>query len=48
MQLRFEGQWPGQETWNTAGLPGLVGPRFGEHIQRRFYAFWDTLMEGRR
>ena len=40
MQLGHEGQWPGQEKWDVAGIPGLVGPRYGEHSQRLFYSFW--------
>jgi phenylpropionate dioxygenase-like ring-hydroxylating dioxygenase large terminal subunit len=44
MGLRQEGRWPGRESWEIAGLPGVVGPRFSEHAQRRFYAFWAELM----
>jgi nitrite reductase/ring-hydroxylating ferredoxin subunit len=44
MALGFDGRWPGQEEWDIAGLPGLVGPRFGEHAQRQFYAYWAELM----
>jgi dibenzofuran dioxygenase alpha subunit len=45
MALRQEGRWPGQEQWNTAGLPGVVGPRFSEHNQRNFYRYWSELVE---
>ena len=44
-QFRQEGEWPGQEEWETQGLPGLIGPRFSEHPQRRFYAYWAELMD---
>lgn len=44
MGIRQEGKWPGQEQWDVQGLPGLVGPRFSEHAQRRFYAYWAELM----
>jgi phenylpropionate dioxygenase-like ring-hydroxylating dioxygenase large terminal subunit len=46
MGLNQEGEWPGQEGWDVQGLPGLIGPRFSEHPQRRFYGFWDELIEG--
>jgi 3-phenylpropionate/trans-cinnamate dioxygenase subunit alpha len=46
MGLGYEGRWPGQEAWDVAGLPGLVGPRFSEHSQRNFYARWAALMSG--
>lgn len=46
MGIRQEGQWPGRETWDVEGLPGLVGPRFSEHAQRLFYAYWSHLVEG--
>ncbi|HLH26107.1 MAG TPA: SRPBCC family protein [Chloroflexota bacterium] len=45
MGLRQEGRWPGQEGWDIAGLPGLVGPRFSEHNQRGFYAYWAALVQ---
>ena len=44
MALRQEGRWPGQETWDVEGLPGVVGPRFSEHNQRNFYRYWAELM----
>ncbi|HEY7065485.1 MAG TPA: Rieske 2Fe-2S domain-containing protein [Chloroflexota bacterium] len=44
MALRQEGRWPGQEQWDVAGLPGVVGPRFSEHNQRKFYGYWAKLM----
>jgi phenylpropionate dioxygenase-like ring-hydroxylating dioxygenase large terminal subunit len=44
MALGYDGRWPGQEEWDIAGLPGLVGPRFGEHTQRLFYSYWAELM----
>ena len=44
MGLRQEGNWPGSEEWDIHDLPGLVGPRFSEHAQRRFYAHWAHLM----
>jgi phenylpropionate dioxygenase-like ring-hydroxylating dioxygenase large terminal subunit len=49
MSLGHDGEWPGQEEWHREGLPGLVGPRFGETAQRLFYAYWAELMglEGR-
>jgi phenylpropionate dioxygenase-like ring-hydroxylating dioxygenase large terminal subunit len=46
MGLRQEGKWPGRENWEIAGLPGLIGPRFTEHPQRCFYAYWSDLVEG--
>jgi dibenzofuran dioxygenase subunit alpha len=46
MGLRQEGQWPGREDWEIEGLPGLIGPRFTEHPQRCFYAYWSELVEG--
>jgi hypothetical protein len=46
MGLRQEGNWPDRESWEIEGLPGLVGPRFSEHPQRCFYAYWSELMEG--
>jgi phenylpropionate dioxygenase-like ring-hydroxylating dioxygenase large terminal subunit len=45
MGLGHEGRWRGQEEWEIHGLPGLVGPRFSEHPQRRFYAYWAELMD---
>jgi hypothetical protein len=45
MKLGYDGQWRGQEEWDTAGLPGLVGPRFSEANQRGFYRFWAELMD---
>ena len=48
MGLGKENHWPGQETWDTRGLPGQVGPRFSEHNQRNFYAYWAHLMRGGR
>jgi hypothetical protein len=45
MGLGQEGRWPGHEEWDVAGLPGLIGPRFSEHAQRRFYAYWAELMD---
>lgn len=44
MGLGWEGRWPGQEQWRTAGLPGLVGPRFSEHVQRHLYRHWAARM----
>jgi len=44
MGLEYEGHWPGQEQWDTRGLPGLVGPRFSEHNQRNFYRYWAERM----
>ena len=44
MSLGHDGEWPGQEEWHIQGLPGLVGPRFGETAQRLFYAHWAQLM----
>jgi hypothetical protein len=29
-------------------MPGLVGPRFGEHTQRLFYGYWEQLMRDER
>jgi hypothetical protein len=46
MGLGKEGAWPGQDDWDTRGLPGVVGPRFSEHNQRNFYAYWSRLMSG--
>ena len=45
MGLRHETSWPGSDAWETEGLPGLIGPRFSEINQRRFYAHWAKLME---
>jgi hypothetical protein len=45
MKLGYDGRWRGQEEWDTAGLPGLVGPRFTETNQRRFYQYWAKLMD---
>ncbi|HLG74717.1 MAG TPA: aromatic ring-hydroxylating dioxygenase subunit alpha [Chloroflexota bacterium] len=45
MGLHQEGRWPGQEEWDVQGLPGVVGPRFSEHVQRHFYAYWAELMD---
>jgi biphenyl 2,3-dioxygenase alpha subunit/dibenzofuran dioxygenase alpha subunit len=45
MKLGYDGRWPNQESWHTDGLPGLVGPRFTEMNQRRFYARWLELMD---
>jgi phenylpropionate dioxygenase-like ring-hydroxylating dioxygenase large terminal subunit len=45
MGLAQEGHWPGQEGWDVAGLPGVIGPRFSEHVQRRYYAYWAELMD---
>jgi len=44
MAIDVEGKWPGQETWDVEGLPGVIGPRFTEHSQRRFYQFWAQLV----
>lgn len=44
MGLGHETSWPDSETWLTEGLPGLIGPRFSEINQRRFYAHWAKLM----
>jgi dibenzofuran dioxygenase alpha subunit len=44
MSLGFDGEWPGHEDWHTEGIPGLIGPRFWEGNQRRFYAYWAELM----
>ena len=44
MALGYDGEWPGQDQWHTEGLPGLVGPRFWETAQRRFYGYWAQLM----
>lgn len=48
MKLGHEGRWVGQEDWDTAGLPGQVGPRFNEQNQRMFYGYWQHLMNGGR
>lgn len=45
MGLGYEGEWPGRESWHVDGLPGLVGPRYWETNQRRFYAYWAKLMD---
>jgi phenylpropionate dioxygenase-like ring-hydroxylating dioxygenase large terminal subunit len=45
MGIRQEGEWPGRENWDIDGLPGLIGPRFTEHPQRCFYAYWSELVE---
>ena len=37
-------RWPDQETWDTAGLHGLVGPHFSEHSQRGYFRYWAELM----
>ncbi len=39
-----EEDWPGHEKWQVEGMPGLIGPRFTEHNQRRFYSQWATYM----
>jgi nitrite reductase/ring-hydroxylating ferredoxin subunit len=44
MALKYDGQWPGSETWQVAGVPGEIGPHFAEQNQRRFYAYWAQLM----
>ena len=44
MSVEHDGNWPGQGEWRTEGLPGVVGPRFSESNQRRFYAHWAKLM----
>jgi hypothetical protein len=44
MKVGYDGRWKNQETWDTEGLPGLVGPRFSEANQRRFYSYWARLM----
>jgi phenylpropionate dioxygenase-like ring-hydroxylating dioxygenase large terminal subunit len=44
MSLGHDGEWPGQDEWFKDGLPGLVGPRFGETAQRLFYKHWSHLM----
>lgn len=44
MQLGREGDWEGQADWNISGLPGQVGPRFGESIQRQFFGYWSEMM----
>jgi nitrite reductase/ring-hydroxylating ferredoxin subunit len=44
MKAGYDGRWKNQETWDTEGLPGLVGPRFSEANQRRFYSYWARLM----
>jgi phenylpropionate dioxygenase-like ring-hydroxylating dioxygenase large terminal subunit len=44
MGIRQEGSWPGQESWNTSGMPGAVGPQFSEHSQRGFYRRLSSLM----
>jgi len=44
MKLGYDGRWRNQETWDTEGMPGLVGPRFSETNQRGFYKFWAELM----
>lgn len=42
MALHYDGEWPGQEEWDVKGLPGVVGPGFSEHNQRRFYPNFRT------
>lgn len=44
MSLGMDREWPGNEDWHTAGIPGLIGPRFWEGNQRRFYAYWAETM----
>jgi hypothetical protein len=44
MALQYDGEWPGHEDWDVKGLPGVVGPGFSEHNQRRFYGYWAQLM----
>lgn len=44
MGVGVEGNWPGQDQWDTRGLPGLIGPRFSEHNQRIFYRAWAESM----
>ena len=46
MKVGHEGRFLGQETWDSEGLPGEVGPRFNEQNQRLFYGFWQHLMTG--
>jgi phenylpropionate dioxygenase-like ring-hydroxylating dioxygenase large terminal subunit len=46
MGMEVEGRWPGSADWDVAGMPGLIGPRFSEHTQRRFYNYWYALMSG--
>jgi phenylpropionate dioxygenase-like ring-hydroxylating dioxygenase large terminal subunit len=45
MALQYDGNWPGRETWQVEGVPGEIGPHFAEQNQRRFYAYWNQLME---
>ncbi len=44
MSIGLEGNWPDQEQWPTAGLPGFFGPHIWETSQRRFYRYWGELM----
>jgi len=44
MALHYDGEWPDHEDWDVKGLPGVVGPGYSEHNQRRFYAYWAQLM----
>ncbi len=45
MALKYDGHWPGSETWQVEGVPGEIGPHFAEQNQRRFYAYWAQLMD---
>ncbi len=45
MLLGHEGDYPGQEEWHKAGLPGHIGPRYSEYDQRQFYRYWAELMD---
>jgi phenylpropionate dioxygenase-like ring-hydroxylating dioxygenase large terminal subunit len=44
MTLGREDTFPGRETWQVEGLPGLVGHHTTEVSQRQFYRYWKQLM----
>jgi phenylpropionate dioxygenase-like ring-hydroxylating dioxygenase large terminal subunit len=45
MQLPYDGHWHDQESWNTQGMPGMIGPQFWETAQRGLYREWAKRME---
>lgn len=48
MGLGHEEDYPGHETWEVEGLPGLVGFHTNELNQRQFYRYWSQLMSNGR
>jgi hypothetical protein len=45
MQLPYDGHWHDQDSWNTRGMSGMIGPQFWETAPRGLYREWAKLME---